>query len=248
MNRILLLVVAAAFLLSVSAAFGQATVPMYFNGGTQGNVWYGGPEGGVYTGFYDGSINNHNVGPGYSSPGMICDDYGDNIYSGEHWTAKAYHVSALNAGNIGSTLFGSDNGFGVAGYTQLAYLANLMFHTNAGNGAQLSSISQALWYLTSTALDGSAYTKSWNLDAGAQTLVSYVQNKNNNLPALSTYTGLWLYTQPFSPTGVQEMWGQIPGQVPEGGAALIYLLLAGVTCFGAIFYSRRQTAMGGSAR
>ncbi len=38
------------------------------------------------------------------------------------------------------------------------------------------------------------------------------------------------------------MWGQIP--VPEGGAALMYLLLAGVTCFGAIFYSRRQTAMG----
>ena len=34
------------------------------------------------------------------------------------------------------------------------------------------------------------------------------------------------------------------GMVPEGGAVLMYLLLAGVTCFGAIFYSQRRTAMG----
>ena len=191
----------------------------------------GGPEGGVYTGFYDGSINGVNVGPGNSSPGMICDDYGDNIYGGEHWTANGYQVSALNTGNIGNTLFGNDHGFGVAGYTQLAYLANLMFSTNANNGAELSSISQALWYLTSTALTGQHIRVAWTLDDGAKSLISYVQN--NTLPALSTYTGLYLYTQPFSPAGVQEMWGQIP--VPEGGAPLMYLLLAGVSCFGAMF-------------
>ena len=30
--------------------------------------------------------------------------------------------------------------------------------------------------------------------------------------------------------------------VPEGGSALIYLLLAGISCFAAMFYSRRQNA------
>ena len=32
--------------------------------------------------------------------------------------------------------------------------------------------------------------------------------------------------------------------VPEGGSPLMYLLLAGITCFGVMFYSRRETAMG----
>ena len=30
--------------------------------------------------------------------------------------------------------------------------------------------------------------------------------------------------------------------VPEGGAAWMYLLLGGITCFGAMFYSRSQSA------
>ncbi len=69
MKRTLLLVVGGAFLLSLSSAFAQ-NVPMYFNGGYQGAVWSGGPEGSVATGFYDGSINNVNVGPEQqSSPG-----------------------------------------------------------------------------------------------------------------------------------------------------------------------------------
>src|SRR5271169_2960472 len=110
MKKIMLLALGVIFLFCVSSAFAQVNnVPMYFNGGYQGNVWSGGPEGAVATGFYDGSINNVNVGPGQSSPGMICDDYYDNITSGEHWTATGYQVSSLNAGNIGSMLFGNAN-------------------------------------------------------------------------------------------------------------------------------------------
>jgi hypothetical protein len=37
------------------------------------------------------------------------------------------------------------------------------------------------------------------------------------------------------------------GLVPEGGTAALYLLLSGLTCLGAAFYSRRQTATGGLA-
>jgi hypothetical protein len=109
-----------------------------------------------------------------------------------------------------------------------------MFTTNPSS-AQQSSISQALWYLTSLAA-GRGFSLA-SLDSTAQGLVAYVENINND-PALSTYSGLWLYTLPFNPAGPQEMFGQIP--VPEGGAAFLYLLLAGLTCFGAMLYVRRQ--------
>jgi hypothetical protein len=252
MKRLLLLVV-GAFLISVTSAFAQVgNVPMYFNGGYQGSVWSGGPEGSVATGLYDGSINNVNVGPGQQSPGMICDDYYDNITTGEHWTATGYQVSALNASNIGNTLFGGLRanwsllpGFSVGiagalqGYAALAYLANDMFTHAVGNSALQSSISQAMWYLTSAAIG----QPIGGLDSQALALVAQAEGAKNM--SLSTYAGLFIYTQPFDPTGPQEMWGQI--QVPEGGAALMYLLLGDVACFGAMFYSRRRTAMGGLA-
>ena len=37
-------------------------------------------------------------------------------------------------------------------------------------------------------------------------------------------------------------WQEFLQYVPEGGAAWMYLLLGGITCFGAMFYSRRQQA------
>src|SRR5271169_3601021 len=136
MKKIVFLVLGGVVLFCVSSAFAQVNnVPMYFNGGYQGNVWSGGPEGAVATGFYDGSINNVNVGPGQQTPGMICDDYYDNITTGEHWTATGYQVSALNASNIGNTLFGglranwtlvASGMTALQGYAALAYLANDM--------------------------------------------------------------------------------------------------------------------------
>ena len=247
MKKIMLLVLGGVFLFCASSAFAQVNnVPMYFNGGYQGNVWSGGPEGAVATGFYDGSINNVNVGPGQSSPGMICDDYYDNITSGEHWTATGYQVSALNAGNIGSTLFGGANWSlvqsglsALQGYAALAYLANDAF-TNGVNHPDLqSSISQAMWYLTSKAIG----SPIGGLDPTAQGLVTTALAASND--PLSMYSGLWLYTQPFDPKGPQEMFGQVP--VPEGGEPLTYLLLGGLACFGALIYSRRQTAQVGRA-
>src|SRR5271157_994489 len=238
MKRILLLMVAATFLFSVSFALGQ-NIPMTFNGSYQG-----GNALGAGAGFYDGTINGVNVGPGQASPGMICDDYYDHIGPPNSWLATGYQVSTLNAGNLAAdTLFGVAGGWGTVGltalqgYEALAYLANDMFTNGVGNQALQSSISQAMWYLTTNADPSKGSPLQLiQLDAQAQNLVSFVETLSN-LSALSTYTGLYLYTQPTSPSGLQEMWGQIP--VPEGGAALMYLLLAGVTCFGAMFYSRR---------
>ncbi len=247
MKKILFcLTIFSCALLAPSAYAQLGNTIMYFNGSYQGDVWSGGPEGSVATGFYDGSINGTNVGPGQTSPGMICDDYYDNVFAGEHWTATSYQVSTLNASNIGQdSLFGNANwsavvsGWtGVQGYQALAYLVNDMFTNAVGNSSLQSSISQALWYLTSLAT-GRGFSLS-GLDATAQTLVAYVQNISHD-PALSTYTHLWLYTQPFNPNGPQEMWGQIPlGRVAEGGATLLYILLVLLACSGAVYQSRRR--------
>jgi len=246
MKRSLLFLLGVACLFCASSAFAQIdNTQMYFNGGYQGDVWSGGPEGSVATGFYDGSINGVNVGPGYQSPGFICDDYYDNITSGEHWQATGYQVSSLTLSNIAQdTLFGGAAGWetafginGLQGYTALAYLANLMFTSNPSSSTQ-SSISQALWYLTSVAT-GHAWSLT-SLSTQAQGFVSTAL-ANCNI-SLSNYAGLYLYTQPFNPAGPQEMWGQIQVlNVPEGGSALAYLLIAGAACMGAVWQSRRIT-------
>jgi len=248
MKKYWLFLLALALLLSASSVVAQiGNTLMYFNGGYQGNVWSGGPEGSVATGFYDGSINGVNVGPGQTSPGFICDDYYDSISTGEHWTATGYQISSLNASNIGTdSLFGNANwsnvvsGWtGVQGYQALAYLVNDMFTNGTGNSALQSSISQALWYLTSVAT-GHNWSLS-SLDSAAQSLVLYVENISHD-PALSTYTGLYLYTQPFNPNGPQEMWGQIQIlSLPEGGSALAYLLIGALAWMGAVWQSRRVT-------
>ena len=173
MKRIMLLMVGAAVLLSVSFAFGQ-NVPMYFNGGYQGGTALG-----AGAGFYDGSINGTLVGPGQSSPGMICDDYYDHINGGESWLATGYQVSTLTAGNLATnTLYGAATGWGTValsalqGYEALAYLANDMFTNGVGNPALQSSISQAMWYLTSNAVTNGSGILLGSLDTQAQGLVA----------------------------------------------------------------------------
>jgi hypothetical protein len=234
MKRILF---SAAVTLIFLASFAAAqNTNMYFNGSTQGDVYCGGSDGCVYTGYYDGSINNVNVGPGQpGGPGMICDDYYDNITSGERWTANGVQVSTLNSSNITQALFGADtfNGYtGVQLYAQLAYVVNQMFTTNPTT-AQLSAFSQALWYIT-----GGLTWSSISTAAQAYVTAAINYASGNNF-SLSQYTSLWLYTpNPRGPNEAQEMWGMVP--VPEGGAALLYLLLAVASCFGAMFFRRQR--------
>ena len=204
---------------------------MSFNGGYQGSNWTYGNET-VGTGFYDGSINGVQVGPGQSSPGMICDDFRDNVYAGETWTANAINAGTLTS-NIGQTLFG---GLGVAVYQQVAYLVYQMFTTNP-NASTQAAYSEAIWALTNSGVDPSKLTGL------ALTLYNGVKGGSEILSSSQLAT-LWIYT-PTVPGGnnAQEMWGMVPVPVPEGGAALGYLFMAGICCFGAVFLrSRRQIA------
>jgi len=229
--RCLAAVIAVALVCFALPAYGQNS-SLSFNGGYQGDVWCGGSEGCVATGFYDGTINGQQVGPGGAGGlGMICDDYNHNIYTGESWTANGIDAANLNMSNIGKTQFGSI--IGLTGYTELAYVVNLMFTTNPSS-AQQSVFSQVLWAITG----GVQFSQ---MTSAAQTLYTWLVNNAGSLPSLSTYTNLMLYT-PSNQTmnGPQEMWGEL--MAAEGGTALMYLLLAGVACFGVMFHSRSQRA------
>ena len=212
---------------------GQTSTSMSFDG-TYSAVSCIGPEGCVGAGLYGGTINGVTVGAGQAVPGMICDDYFDNITSGETWTATGVSAASLNLGNIASlTLFGGT--IGVAGYTEVAYLANQMLTSTGLTSAQQGAISEAIWFITSGGHSG----------ALGATALSYLNCALAAYKAgtisLSQFANLYLYTPcPKGATGEpQEMWSLVA--VPEGGAAMGYLLLAGLCCFGAMFLrSRRQ--------
>jgi hypothetical protein len=227
MKRVLLLTIAITLLLAVSPVFGQNTTIQYTGG-------YTGSWNGEATGFYSGTI-----GGVTANPGMICDDFADTIGNGQTWTAEGVRASTLTPTYINSqSRFGSV--IGVSGYAEMAYLVNAMF-TTSPSPAQQVYYSEAIWYIGA---NGTGWVLGSNtLDVQAQTLVNnaiaYAASTSNSFAA---YTNLWLYTAiPVGQTA-QEMWGNVP--VPEGGATLMYLLLAGVTCFGAMFYSRRRITMG----
>ena len=98
-----ILIVITVALVSVTLATGQTSVPMSFDG-SYSAVSCAGPEGCVGAGLYGGTINGVKVGSGNAVPGMICDDYFDNITAGEHWTANGISAASLNASNIGSLI------------------------------------------------------------------------------------------------------------------------------------------------
>jgi hypothetical protein len=232
MKRALLLVV-AALVFCVPSVIGQNTT-MNFNGGYQGSNWTYGSET-VGTGFYDGSINGVQVGPGQpGGAGMICDDFNDTVTAGETWTASGISASSLNSSNLAQTLFGTT--IGLKGYTELAYLVNQMF-TTSPNSASQAAYSEAIWALTGGVLPSKLTGQALTLYNTAISL--YTSGKIS----LTQFAGLWIYTpNPRGPGEAQEMWGMVA--VPEGGAALAYLFLAGLACFGAMFLrSRRQVGV-----
>ena len=196
---------------------------------------------GFGAGIHNGKVNGDNAG-------IICDDFKDEVYNGVPWPAKAYQASTLNAGNIDETLFG--RAIGMTGYAEVGYLVNMMFTSNTTSHADISA---AIWDIT----DQGVF--SWSLTAGAAALVHevkawYGHNPSGALAWLAQQTDLWILTPsphigPGHEPG-QEMWIRTPNvgpakpegglAVPEGGATLLYLLLAGMACLGAMRLGSRS--------
>jgi hypothetical protein len=218
----------------------QNDVSVQFTG-SYTTTW--GNAGGDYgAGIYGGNVN------GSASPGIICDDFNDEIYSGESWKANAYQASQLTATDpstgkpyLDDTLFGSTIGF--TGYAEMAQLVSMMFNggTSFGGvtGITQAELASAIW---SIGLGGGLQ----GLDAKTLQLIAALQTyfqTNSATAFLNSMTNLWILTP--DPKGVagepQEMWTENLS-VPEGGAALLYLLLAGASCFGGLFMQKRKLA------
>jgi hypothetical protein len=212
-------------------AFGQQSVTVNLNN-VNGDpiVTVGGET--VYAGVYGGTSNLSG-----SNPGIICDDFNDNVTLGQSWTATAYQVSTLGTTNpITGVLFGSSTpgyaNVGIPGYAAIAYLVELSF-SSAGNPTLQGEISEAIWSITDPGLSGTGKgTAAYSLVQQAE---SYATSTGDSL---SQYTNLVIYTpSPLGETNQpQEMWST----VPEGGAAFMFLLLAGASCFGAMFFKYRS--------
>jgi hypothetical protein len=253
--------IAAALLSSLALpAHGQLTIN--FTNIANTNVFGDG-----YVDPYYGTVASNGIT--INNTGLIvCDDYNDEITWGETWNVTAIQASNLNSGNIANTTFGGT--IGLDGYASVASLVSNLLSLNSSIPAQASTqadLSAAIWYITSGGSNsGMTYSlDGYTLDANAvgyvtSALATYGTSTTVESSAAQTelqtkVPSLWILTPSpktgYDPSGVgepQEMWTQVatgnPGSgfspVPEGGAALVYLALAGFACFGATFFRYRR--------
>jgi hypothetical protein len=210
-------------------ALGQNDPTVYFNGNTSGAVY-----GGVDAGLYGGTVG----GVAGVDGAIVCDDFVDHISGGQSWSATEFSMASL-ASSVSGTFFPS---IGVLGYAELAYLAYTMFSLSPTDLTDQANISGAMWYIA----EGQP-----PLTTGAQNYITAAQNAVSAAGGASAYLNsaaldnLFLLTPSGTTAGAQgapqEMWYE---SVPEGGAALLYLLLAGMVCFGAMRFSSRSESLG----
>ncbi len=205
----------------------------------------------IYVGPYTAQVGS-NVGQQ-----IICDDFADESEIGNGWATTANTFSS-----IGNTLWGQYYGVATATtlYQEAAWIT-LQMLSGSYNSTQIGYMSYAIWYIfdANGTAKNSIGVNQW---AGVAALLG-----SANVP----YSGLlWWVAQAqanygsltaaqlskfviYTPNGCTLGPGSCAGQefmmlVPEGGAALMYLLLAGVSCFGAMFFrSRNQRAKPGMA-
>jgi hypothetical protein len=195
-----------------------------------------GVNGNNYAGIY---IGPYDIQVGHNGPtsGMICDDFNDDVGIGNTWTAKPVSVSG---GTLSQTMFGGQQG-ALQGYEEVAALSYAILFNNQSS-TTTALMQYAIWAIFSPtqvqnwlkANDGSNYASDW------ATIQSYITwaGQHGSQSLLSQFV-VWTPQGCKSGTcGAQEMFQY----VPEGGTALIYLLLAGIFCFGAMWIKSRGVA------
>lgn len=210
------------------------------------------------------SVNNNLWGE-YTSPygtnnvgGVICDDIKDTVYLNTTHTYNAFSANSLIAS--GGGIWGPNQNL----YAAAAYLV-LQVYSTTGTAQEYAS--WALWSLfdpTDALNDMNGHNadqtgcntifgaNAWNgshCTAGAHNggliatalangFSAFQQGAFNNLvvyvPKNAGLSG-WC-TTPGS-CDSQEFWGQ---RVPDGGSALLYLVIAGAACFGTMFRNRSE--------
>jgi hypothetical protein len=230
--RNLWLAVAAVALSIAPCAFGQGQVNINLTSAGN-NVMDG-----VYVGPYTATVNG-------TSTQIICDDFSDESYVGESWTANVTTLSNLNGTKWG----------GMANATQLydeaAWLATQMLSkTYSGNPTQVGYLAYALWATFQPSqvenwlgANSAAWlaVEGWLSSAAGQHFTPgefsnfFLYTPNTNYPI--TCSG-----QSCANTPPQEFFGFL--SAPEGGSTLMYILLATLVCAGAIWLRSRRPMEG----
>jgi hypothetical protein len=228
-GRNLWLAMAAAVLCFAPCALGQGQVNITLTSAGN-NVMDG-----VYVGPYSATVNG-------TSTQIICDDFVDDSYVGESWTANVTTLSNLNGTKWG----GLPNATQL--YDEAAWLATQMLSPGYSNNAtQVGYLAYALWAVFAPTqveawlgANSAAWqaVQGWLTSAGAQHFTPgefanfFLYTPNLNYPI--TCNGQTCTTAP-----PQEFFGFLPA--PEGGSTLMYVLLTTLACFGAFWLrSRRQ--------
>lgn len=203
------------------------------------------PSNNVLDGIYVGSYSATNTSTGAQMQ-ITCDDFKDNSdYNRTTYTSSAF-------GSFGNTLWGSLIGAATF-YDKAAWLTLGMLNQT---GLTQGYYSYAIWAVFD-ATDVLNWLKQYNDTAacnavfGAGNNCSSTQVTSGGLlsNAQQNYmNGNYSNFVILTPQGCKGGAGSCPEQeflelmpVPEGGSTLAYLLLAGISCFGAIIYCRRQT-------
>jgi len=219
-----------AILCCVPCAFGQGSVGI--------TLTSGGPYvmNGIYVGPYTGSVNGQ-------STQIICDDFKDDSFINESWTANVTNFS--NLGSSSTPKWSSLNNSSTL-YADAAWLASQMLLPANQNTTTEGYLAYALWSLFNP--NGLAGLNSTQL-AGVEGWLSAIPSGLTP----SQFANFFIYTPntslPITCSGgpcptipPQEFFGFLPA--PEGGSALLYLLLAAASCFGAFLIRSRRPAEG----
>jgi hypothetical protein len=205
---------AVAVLCFGSSAFANTIVSMHFLGGTA--PAYGGPVVAAY---------NFNINGSSTVTPLICDDYLDDIATGQTWNALVTNLQNVNSSN--TYFFGT---YGLAGYEEAAYLAQEMYAAGLTSPASLgqTDLNYAIWAIFDPSLVG-------GLDAGATTdLANAVNAVTVQHAPLSDFANVYIYT-PVDASGKvltagprpQEMIGVVTPEVSTSvlsGVGLLGLL------------------------
>jgi hypothetical protein len=206
----------------------------------------------AYTGIYYSTVDT------VANTPTVCDDFNHTVTMNETWNASAIETSTLNSSNIGQTEFGGT--IGLVGYAEVATLVSEIFALNNGTASSFGGVSnvtgtdlsEAIWYITTPG-------HITGISSNAMALVTWVEGLYGSSSVAQAYLNalrLWILT-PAPNNGPQEFWAPDNGSItdmiplvtaPEGGSAFLYLLLAGLSCFGAMrFSSRNQAGRRGTA-
>jgi hypothetical protein len=245
-------VVLAVVLCLAPSAVGQAELDLTSAGN---NV-----QDDVYVGPYYATIGTNQNQP------IICDDFADESKLNTQWPASVTSFSSLlaNNANVYGTVWGNyyqgtlSASIIVTMYEEAAYLTLQMLALGNSNATLQGYYSYAIWavmdpadvvkWLTVTHPNSTIYNAVFG--TGGLLAVAQSSYMNGNYSDLLIYSPL-INGQVCTPNvgggggncQAQEFFGMMM-QVPEGGSALAYLLLAGVSCFGAMFFRHRRSAPG----